>query len=137
MDKEDFVFEKIEVLEWYDGIVRAVGIGHGRWSLIALIAWEIKENRKLYVVLDLDENTKENLRFSLEDEGSKEANWQAFNTAFDEFIKGYKSAVYVIQGDLVVGEKYEGVRVNAAFLSEIIPFNVENALQRECKYPLK
>lgn len=129
MINEEFIFEKIEVLEWYDGIVRGIGAGRERYYLITLAAWKIDENKRLYLILDLDEESKRRIAATFEGKQSKEMNWETFGAVFDEFVGSYTGRVQMIYGDLVVGETYKGKDADPSFLNKLTPYDVQDTLQ--------
>lgn len=131
MKKEQIFFDEIEILEWYDGIVRGIGVGDGKSYLIVLASWDTAMNTRLYLVLDLDENTRQTFRAKFENNASKEENWQAFAAVFDDFIKNYSGKVRSIQDEIIVGKKFQMESIHTELLDRIVPYDIRNVIRRD------
>jgi hypothetical protein len=130
----NLLLKEIETLDWYDGLVRAIGIHEQKQYLLILAAWDIKNHRKAYVLLELDSlnaNKMRALTLNFSDEKSKEKQWDSFNTTFDEYLCGFKGVVYLIIGEPTQGQNFSGKVISSSNLSKLINYDIEKVLTDE------
>ena len=100
------VLNQIIILDWYDGIVRGIGEAQEGHYLLTLAAGDIAARRRTYVVIDLDQATREQMKLLADwqnKETSKPEEWVHFNRIFDEYLKSYSGVVYLLKEEPVEG----------------------------------
>jgi hypothetical protein len=128
MEKTIISFSKIEILDWYDGIIRAIGEVENKICLIVLVAWDMKQSVKLYALLELNELTKNEIISALNGNKSEEENWEIFNSVFDHYIQRYNSEAYLIFGEVKKNEPYELKRVDSSHIKKLVNYEFEDTM---------
>lgn len=111
MNNKKVCFESIDIIEWYDGVVRAIAKTSTENYLIVLIKWELKKTNKIYALFELNGITLSEFRncFLESSEKTKEDMWKQFETFFDSFISSYKGNIYLLEAekDLKIKLEYQ------------------------------
>lgn len=128
MEKINMSFNRIEILDWYDGIIRAIGEVENKTYLIVLVAWDIKQLVKLYALLELDELTKNEIIRALNGNRSKEENWEIFNSVFDHYIQHYDSEASLILGEIKKNESYEPKMIDSNHIKKLVNYEFEDTM---------
>jgi hypothetical protein len=79
------ILSALTILDWYDGVVRAIGVDHKKQQqyLIILAAWDINTARRAYVLVELPTDIANEMTRLLEansnDMAVKQKAWNSFN----------------------------------------------------------
>lgn len=130
MEKTNISFDKIEILEWYDGIVRAIGEAESETYLIVLVAWNMSQSVKLYALVELSEPTKNKMIDELNKTRSKEENWEIFNSVFDHYIQSYNGQAYLILGEIKENKPCELKILESNHVKKLINYDFENTMSK-------
>ncbi|HEX8267286.1 MAG TPA: hypothetical protein VF596_17945 [Pyrinomonadaceae bacterium] len=133
MEKTNISFNKIEILDWYDGIIRAIGEVEDEFYLIVLVAWDMKQPVKLYVVLELNELTKSEIIDELNGSRSKEENWEIFNSIFNRYVQNYNGVAYVILGEVKKNESYRIKTIDSSHIKKLANYEFEDTMSENNK----
>jgi len=134
MERRDFVFDSVNVLDWYDGLVLAIGVHQQTDYLLILVAWDIESKCKAYVVLDLDSAIAKSMRqltVSTPNLESKQQNWVTFNTILNDYLGDYQDEAYITVGEPNQGRKSSAKLISSVHLSNLKNYDIENALSEE------
>lgn len=129
--KQNISFDEFTILEWYDGMVRAVGKNEQGYYLLVLVAWNMLNQDKLYLVLESEPSTIAELENELKKKRSIEENWEGFNHAFAQFIKTYSGNPYLLQGELVKNKTYELRLVDRQLVEKVADYDFDKTTDRE------
>lgn len=121
-------FNKLEVLDWYDGVIRAVGFAETGCYLIILVAWDMNQPAKLYVLVHLSEAEQQEIFEALNSAHPKEKNWEEFESMFDRFIQTYADKAYTFLGDVEAGKSYTLRGVKSDKLRSLASYDFEATL---------
>lgn len=130
MGKITIIFNKIEIIEWYDGIVRAISETPSQIYLLVLVSWDIKQQVKLYALIELDEGTKNQIFKELNENRSKEENWEAFNSIFNNHIKNYNGGVHLILGEIEKNKLYELKIIATNHIRKLENYELEDTIDK-------
>jgi hypothetical protein len=111
-------FDEINIIDWYDGIVRGIGKTKDNFYLIALNEWDCSRHRA-YLFLDLDENTAYGFQTILDKPNkkeTKEADWKELNSIWDDYVRAHQGNIYL----------------SAVMPREKVPLNLEITNDTEC-----
>ena len=131
MKKIHITFDEIEILEWYDGIVRATCKAENEIYLLILVAWDMKQLMKLSILLKLDESTKNDITKELGSNRSKEENWKRFNLIFDDYVRSYAGEAYLIQGEIKENKTYNLKIINSNYIKNLATYEFEDTMSRD------
>ena len=126
-------FDSIHILEWHDGIVRAIGTGQERTYLLFLVAWDLKSGSRAYLLLQLPPNIANEIMLSISEgqEGSQMDKWNRFNRLFDDFVANYRESVYLLLQEPVVGKDLPLRIRNKEDLKVLGTYNIEMVFRPE------
>ncbi len=128
MENTSISFNKIEILEWYDGVVRAIGEVETKIYLIVLVAWDMSKSVKLYALIELSEIAKDEMMRELNSARSKEENWRAFNSMFDRYIRHYDGEAHLILGEIKENKPYELKTIDPNHIKKLINYEFEDTM---------
>src|SRR5262245_56653907 len=131
--------DTVHVLEWHDGLIRAIGTCQDEFYLIALVAWDLERATKAYLVLSLDRSTADEMIKCTEKErdGTQITRWHSFNSLFDEYVSTYDGSVYLVQGlhvvckEIPVGKEIPLVERDQEDLKYLKRYDLEAAIRME------
>ena len=109
---------EINIIEWYDGLLRGIGKTKDKHYLIALKEW-VDYKHKSYLFLDLDEDTASRFQTILDKsntEATIEANWKELNSIWDDYVMAHQGNIYL----------------SAVMPREKVPLNLEITNDTEC-----
>lgn len=130
MQNTSISFDKIEILEWYDGVVRAIGETKSGTYLIVLVTWDMSQSVKLYVLIELSELTKKEMIDELNKTRSKEEKWEIFNSVFDRYLQNYNGQAYLILGEIKEDESYELKMTSSNHVKKVVNYDFENTMSK-------
>ncbi len=130
MENTNISFDKIEILEWYDGIVRAVSETETEAYLIVLVAWEISSSIKVYALLKLNKITKNEIIKELNATRTKEENWEVFNSLFERYIQNYDDKAHLILGEIKVNKPCELKLIELSSIKKLINYDFEDTMNK-------
>ncbi len=130
MENTNISFDKIEILEWYDGIVRAVGETETEAYLIVLVAWEISSSIKVYALLKLNKITKNEIIKELNATRTKEENWEVFNSLFERYIQNYDDKAHLILGEIKVNKPCELKLIELSSIKKLTNYDFEDTMNK-------
>jgi hypothetical protein len=90
-------FDEIDIIDWYDGIIRGIGKTKEKLYLIALKEWDDFKH-KSYLFLDLDVDTASRFQTILDKPNSEatiETNWKQLNSIWDDYVRAYQGNIYL------------------------------------------
>lgn len=128
MKKTNISFNKIEILDWYDGIIRAIGEVEDEFYLIVLVAWDMRQPVKLYVLLELNELTRSEIIDELNGSRSKEENWEIFNSIYDRYVQNYDGVAYLILGEVKKKESYKIKMIDSSYIKKLANYEFEDTM---------
>lgn len=130
----DIRLDKLQVFDWYDGLVRGVAVDASIYYLLILVGWRIRQGRKLYAVLALRDNPNTTrLLKSLVDVESKVAtDWSEINKAYDECIREFEGPIGMITGEISQGQTFamKEISDNAA-LEGLAQYDLQDAIDSD------
>lgn len=128
MENMSISFDKIEILEWYDGVVRAIGEVESETYLIVLVAWNMSQSVKLYTLVELSELAKKEMVNELNSARSKEENWEIFNSVFDRYIQNYNGKAYLTLGEIKENKPNELEIIESNHINKLINYDFEDTM---------
>jgi hypothetical protein len=134
MERRDFVFDSVDILDWYDGAVLAIGEHQQIDYLLILVAWDIKSKCKAYVVLQLDSAIAKSMRqltVNAPNVEGKQKDWETFNTILNDYLGDYQDEAYITLGEPNQGRKSSAKPISSVHLSKLKNYDIENALTEE------
>lgn len=131
MKQLEILFEEINIIDWYDGIVQAIAKDSAKSYLIILVKWDMKHSEKHFILLELETNDSTKLMdcFSKESKSTLEENWIKFTRIYDDFIQNYQKEVYFLSREPKINESYSAKIVKFEdYLSRIINYDIQNII---------
>jgi hypothetical protein len=131
---EQFRVDGMTILEWYDGVVRAVVTQQGSSYLLTLVAWDVDSQRKIFILTNLTkpfEDAIERLVQETEDEKIKAERWDEFNRSFDEYLSSYQEKAYLIFAEPTVGSDFSATTISSEYIRQIKNYSIESAVAPE------
>lgn len=99
-------FDEIEIIEWYDGVVRGIAKSGAKYYLIVMLSWKNNLRERQFGFVEL--KTKDVLQFKgcFEESDDLEKNWKCFETYYESFVKTYKGKLYLSNQYPEIKEEY-------------------------------
>jgi hypothetical protein len=122
------------ILEWYDGVVRAVITEDDISYLLTLVAWEVNSPRKVFILTEVTtpfEETLERLAQETENQRIKSDRWNEFRRSFEEYLSNYQGTIYLTFGEPTVGNAFSATAISSEHLNRVKNYSVESAIALE------
>lgn len=134
MNNKKVCLESINIIEWYDGVVRAIGKSGTENYLLVLIKWELAKNNRTYALFELDDNASSEFEncFAESSKETKENMWKQFETLFDSFISSYKGEIYLLESEKDLNTKVEyqlSIENSKSFVLSVNKYDFEKVLR--------
>jgi hypothetical protein len=126
VESTDIVLDEISIIEWYDGIVIATGRQQQNTYLIVLVAWDMEQSRKVFLLLGVERSVETEINRSIETN-----NWEEFKRIFNDVVTHYKGHVFLTFEEPTVGTTLSLTRSTTNDLASLREHEVENALTPE------
>ncbi len=128
MENNKICFNEFKILEWYDGIIRAVGESQNADYLIVLVAWDMPQSMKIFTLFELDKDTKNKIVENLKGNFNIEEKWRRFTEIFDNFVKSYSGRMYMLKGELEKDNDYDLALLESKINRQLVNYDFENVL---------
>jgi len=133
MEEANLILDNITILEWYDGVVRAIGNIKDERFLIILVAWDMVTSQKLYILVKLNPELADEFVNELADDESKEERWEKFNFEFNDYMKKYNDIVYIVFGEPKETYSFIGKKIVSTYVKSLVNYEFENTLSDQAK----
>lgn len=96
-------FDKIDSIDYYDGMIRGVGYSGQRCFLIVVFEWHIENNSRRYAVLRIDRPLYNAIVSTFESSGlSLSEKWDKWELLFDRGIENHIGEIYSVVREPIV-----------------------------------
>ena len=128
--RKEFRFDKIDIFQWYDGMVRAVAASGEQYHLLILVAWDPATNKRTYVLINLEPNVAKQIERlnNWQDEPELEGAWEQINELYRNSITSYDGPVYCLAEEPCAGKEFSAIRVPAD-LKELTNYELEQTME--------
>ena len=127
---ETLRFDQISILEWHDGAVRGIGTQNRTVYLFILVAWDLVNARKAYVLLKLESVIADEM-MRLTDVRNTQATpetWNEFNKRFDEYIHNYRGECFITLEQPIARRTLGVARIYLKSLKKLRSYRVEKTV---------
>ena len=132
--KPVLILSALTILDWYDGVVRAIGVDHKKQQqyLIILAAWDINTARRAYVLVELPTDIANEMTGLLEansnDMAVKQKAWNSFNNIYDKYLCNYKGNLHLTLDKPNAGQQIASIIVDSTNLQRLTDYDIEKTL---------
>jgi hypothetical protein len=131
MKKEKICFDHIEVMDFYDGLVRGLAKSGSDLFLFVRIRWEIENRQRIFALLDLDSVSYASLQACFEQSAvkSKGEMWDDFEVAYNDIVHSYKKKLHFLFCEPEINNEYalEGGDYDTSVLKLTI-YDIQNTI---------
>lgn len=118
-------FRKFQILEWYDGVTRAIGLVKGKEYMIILAAWDMESARKVFLVTEIKKSDADQMVYYLTYPKIPVEGWDQFNEEFASYVRSYGGPVWaLINGVIKENEAYDLTEVDRKCLFDLVNYDI-------------
>ncbi len=133
---KQFLVDKMTILDWYDGIVRAIVSIQGQSYLLVLVAWDAGGLQKAFILTKLSlpfAATISRLALEANNESVKEERWSEFNNLLEKYMSDYWGELYLTYEEPRQGKVFSASAINTEHLRRVKEQNIESADSSEAR----
>jgi hypothetical protein len=123
-------FEQIDIIDYYDGLVRGIGRTQAGAYLLVLSKWKFAQRYKEFVALELDPKTVYEFESQFElSEPTTSANWSRFENAFNLLVGSFRGRILKFCAEPMVGEPIAFQLVDdVKFATKLLDYELESVI---------
>lgn len=133
---KQFLIDKMTILDWYDGVVRAIVSMQGQSYLLVLVAWDAGSLQKAFILAELSlpfAAKIERLVLEASDESVKRERWAKFNNLLEKYISDYQGEVYLTGEEPIRGKNISASTISTEHLRRVRGQSIESADSSEAR----
>lgn len=109
MQKVKLRFENIEIIEYYDGLVRGIAETLSNSYLAVMTEWKIDSSERRFGFLEIDSSEAAQIRLCFDPKSgrkTKKGRWNDFEAVYNEIVRSYSKKLYQLSVKPRIHEEY-------------------------------